>query len=161
MRKFFDNIFEDQLENISNKLTEKMIDFLAKLEAKYHISSLSSKYNYNQLKRQARINTIKDFKPVIEDIIYREISKILFQKLADKVSNELLGCFHELLKNNKKIKEIFSSKGKEDSLMCLKNIKKKLDYPSDEYEERNPIKNNKKEKKSKYENLEDDDDDDE
>ena len=105
VRKFFDNIFEDQLENISNKLTEKMIDFLAKLEAKYHISSLSSKYNYNQLKRQARINTIKDFKPVIEDIIYREISKILFQKLADKVSNELLGCFHELLKNNKKEKK--------------------------------------------------------
>jgi len=158
VKKFLDTIFENQLENISNKLTEKLVDFVAKLEAKYQISKLSSKYHYNELKRQARNNIIIYFKPVIEDIIYREISKILFQKLADKISNELLECFHELLKNNKKIKEIFSSKGKENSLICLKNIKKKMDYPSDEYEERNPVKNNKKEKKSKYENLEYDDD---
>jgi hypothetical protein len=157
VKQFLGQIFEAQLENISNTLTEKLVDLVAKLEDKYQITKLSSKYHYNELKRQAKNNIIYNFKPELEDNIYREISKILFQKLVDKLSNELLECFNELLKNNKKIKEIFSSKGKENSLICLRNIKKKMDYPSDEYEERNQMKNNKKQKKSKYDNLEDDD----
>ena len=44
---------------------------------------------------------------------------MILTKFAKKVSNELLKCLHYLLENNKKIKEIFSSKGKEKSLACL------------------------------------------
>ena len=102
---------------------------------------------------------MNNFKPLLEDIIYRDLSSILFQKCAEKITNELMEFFSELLKNNKRIKEIFNSKGKETSLICLKKIKKMMDYPKDDYEERNPQK--EKKKKNKYANLNDDEDDDE
>ena len=101
---------------------------------------------------------MNNFKPILEDIIYRDLSLILFQQYAEKISNELMECFNELLKSNKRIREIFNSRGKENSLVCLRKIKKLMDYPSDDYEERNPKKTTKK--KSKYEDLNDDDDDD-
>jgi len=152
VKEFLDKIFEKQLEDISNKLTEELVDFVAQLEAKYQINKLSSKYHYNELKRQAKKNIINQFKPMLEDIIYAEISQMILIKFAKKVSNELLKCLHYLLENNKKIKEIFSSKGKEKSLACLQKIKKVMNYPKDDYEIRNP------KKKSKYEELNEDDD---
>ena len=141
-----------QFDTIANNLSEELIDFVSKLETKYQISSLSSKYNYNELKRQAKNVINKKFKPEIDDNIYREMSLILFVKLAEKIENELLLCFHELLKGNR-LRQIFTTKGKENSLVFLKKIKNLMDYPSDEYEERNP---KKKEKESKYANLNDD-----
>ena len=160
VKQFFEKIFEEQSEKTANNLAEELIDYVSKLETKYQISNLSSKYNYNELKRQAKINIIKIFKPVIEDIIYREISQIIFQNLYGKISKELSDCFRGLLKSHKVIREIFTSKGKEISLICLKKIKNMMDYPNDDYEKRNPKKNKEKEKKSKYEDLGDDDDDD-
>ena len=156
LNQFFEDVFSSQLETLSNKLTEELVDFVAQLENKYHISSLSSKYHYNVLKNQSKNNITKNFKPIIEDIIYREASKIFYQKFSEKVSKELLDCFHELVKNNKRIREIFTSKGKEISLSCLKKIRSSIDYPNDEYEKRNPKIQEKK--KSKYEDLNNEDD---
>ena len=61
--------FESLLENISNKLAEELVDFVHSLEAKYQVSTLSSKYNYNELKRQAKNGINREFKSIIEDII--------------------------------------------------------------------------------------------
>ena len=152
IKDFLECIFLSQFDTIANNLSEELIDFVSKLETKYQISSLSSKYNYNELKRQAKNVINKKFKPEIDDYIYREMSLILFVKLAEKIENELLLCFHELLKGNR-LRQIFTTKGKENSLVFLKKIKNLMDYPSDEYEERNP---KKKEKESKYANLNDD-----
>jgi len=152
IHQYLEQIFQSQLDIICNKLTEELVDFVAKLENKFQISNLSSKYHYNELKRQAKNEIIKNFKPVIEDIIYREISQLFFQKFSEKISSELSKCFHELLKNNKKIREIFSEKGKENSLICLNKIKNLMNYPSDDYDERNP-KKKKNAKKSTYEDL--------
>ena len=157
MKEFFENIFLSLLDNISNSLTEELVDFVNKLENKYQVSSLSSKYNYNELKRQAKAFINYNFKPKFEDIIYRYLILVLFQKCAEKISNELMDCFHELLKNNKRIKGIFVSKGKENSSICLKKIKNLMDYPEDDYVKRNP---KKEKKKSKYEDLDDDDEND-
>ena len=157
IKQFFENIFLAQLEIISTSLTEELVDFVARLEGNYKISTLSSKYHYNELKRHAKNNINKNFKPIIEDIIFRKISQILFQKFAEKVMKELLDCFHGLLKNNKKIREIFITKGKENSLVCLKRIKNLMNYPSDKYEERNSTKKGRI--KSKYEDLKEDEDD--
>ena len=151
--KYLQKEFESLFENISNKLAENLVDFVHNLEAKYQVSNLSSKYNYNELKRQAKNGINKDFKIVIEDIIYREISKIIYNKFSDKFSNELMNCFHFLLKNNKNIKEIFNKRAQENTVACMDKIKNLMDYPSDSYEERNP-----KKKKSKYEELEEDED---
>ena len=151
--KYLQKEFESLFENISNKLAENLVDFVHNLEAKYQVSNLSSKYNYNELKRQAKNGINKDFKIVIEDIIYREISKIIYNKFSDIFSNELMNCFHFLLKNNKNIKEIFNKRAQENTVACMDKIKNLMDYPSDSYEERNP-----KKKKSKYEELEEDED---
>ena len=159
VKEFFENIFLLNLDNISNNLSEKLIDFVFRIETKYKVSSLSSKYNYNELKRQSKNFIINNFKPKLEDIVYRDLSLILFQRCAEKISNELMECFNELMKNNKRIRETFNSRGKENSLICLKKIKKLMDYPNDDYEERNPKK--KAKKKSKYEDFNDDEDDDE
>jgi hypothetical protein len=152
VKEFVDKIFEKQLKDISNKLTEELVDFVAQLEAKYQINKLSSKYHYNELKRQANKSIINQFKPIFENIIYSEINQMILTKFAKKVSNELLKCLHYLLESNKKIKETFSSKGKENSLACLQKIIKVMNYPKDDYEIRNP------KKKSKYEELNEDDD---
>ena len=101
---------------------------------------------------------MKYFKPVLDDIIYREISQIIFQKFYEKISKELTTCFEELSKANKRFREIFSSKGKEISLVCLNKIKNMMDYPNDDYEERNTKPKLEKKQKSKYEELEEDDD---
>ena len=155
IHKFLEQILQSQLEFILNKITEELVDFVANLEVKYQISNLSSKYHYNELKRQAKNSILNNLFPVIENEIYREVSKLIFVKFSEKISEELSSCFHELLKSNKKIKKIFSTKGKENSLICIKKIKNLMDYPKDDYETRNPKKNNKR--KSKYEELEEDD----
>jgi len=149
--------FESLLENISNKLAEELVDFVHSLEAKYQVSTLSSKYNYNELKRQAKNGINREFKNIIEDIIYREISKIIYNKFSEKFSNELMNCFHFLLKNNKSIKEIFTKRGQENTVACMDKIKNLMDYPSDSYEERNPKKKEQITKKSKYEDFGEDD----
>lgn len=160
IRQFFEQIFQTQLEPISSALTEDLVDFVSDLENRNQISNLSSKYNYNELKRQAKNGIIKNLKPVLEDIIYREISQIIFQKFFEKISGGLLICFKELAKENKKFREIFTTKGKEISLICLKKIKNMMDFPKDDYEERNPQVKIDKNKKSKYAQLEESDDDD-
>ena len=159
IKQFFDNIFLTQLDIISNSLAEELFNLAKSLEGNYQIqiSTLSSKYHYYELKRQAKNNINKNFKPIIEDVVYRKMSQILFQKFAEKVMKELLDCFHGLLKNNKRIREIFITKGKENSLVCLKRIKNLMNYPSDKYEERNSTKKGKI--KSKYEDLKEDEDD--
>jgi len=159
IRQFLEQIFLSQLEQISNVLTEDLVDFVARLETKYQISSLSSKYNHNELKRQAKNIIIKNFKPILDDIIYREISQIIFQKFYEKISKELFICFEEVSKAQKNFREIFGSKGKEISLVCLNKIKNMMNYPKDDYEERNPKTKSEKKKKSKYEELEEEDDD--
>ena len=156
IQQFLEQIFQTQIEPISNTLTEEMVDFVSSLENKYEISSLSSKYNYNELKRQIKIIIIKNFKPSLEEIIYREISQIIFQKFSDKISEELIICFEQQTKSNKKFREILAIKGKEISLICLEKIKKLMDYPSDNYEERNPMAKKEVKKKNKYEDLEED-----
>ena len=100
-------------------------------------------------------------KPVLEDIIYRGISQIIFQKFSEKISEGLLICYKGLSKENKKFREIFTLKGKEISLVCLKKIKNMMDYPKDDYEERNPKIKKDKNLKSKYAQLEESDDDNE
>ena len=155
IKKFFEKIFAQNLENIANKITKELVDYITKLESKYKIKNLSSKY-YHQLEILSKNNIMQNFKPVVEDIVFRKISQIIFKKFGDKIKEELMDCFHELLKSHKGIKEIFNTKGKEISDMCLKRIKNLMDYPEDNYEKRNP---KKKAKKSKYEDLEDDDDD--
>lgn len=161
IRQFFEQIFQTQLEPISSALTEDLVDFVSDLENRNQISNLSSKYNYNELKRQAKNGIIKNLKPVLEDIIYREISQIIFQKFFEKISGGLLICFKELAKENKKFREIFTTKGKEISLICLKKIKNMMDFPKDDYEERNPKVKKDKNMKSKYAQLEESDDENE
>ena len=161
IRQFFEQIFQAQLEPISSALTEDLVDFVSDLENKNQISSLSSKYNYNELKRQAKNGIIKNLKPVLEDIIYRGISQIIYQKFSEKISEGLLICYKGLSKENKKFREIFTSKGKEISLICLKKIKNMMDYPKDDYEDRNPQIKKDKNLKSKYAQLEESDDDNE
>ena len=104
------------------------------------------------MKRQSKKDIYNDFKPLIDDIVYRKISLFLFQELAMKFSNELLNNFHDkILKNKKetKLKKIFTKKGQEISPICLIKIKNLTEnyYPSDEYEEINPKKTKKGKKK--------------
>ena len=157
VHQLLEQIFLAQLESISNILTEDLVDFVSRLETKYQIKSLSSKYNHNELKWQAKNAIVKNFKPVLDDIIYRDISQIIFQKFYEKISIELMTCFQELSKGNKRFREIFGSKGKEISVVCLNKIKNMMDYPNDDYEERNPKPKVENKKKSKYEELEEDD----
>jgi len=65
-----------QLEVLKYKLTEKLVDFFAQLENKCKISSLSTKYQFNILKKQSQNNITESFKSIIEDITLREASKI-------------------------------------------------------------------------------------
>ena len=156
MYKYFEKVFDFLLLNITNNLAEEFIDYVHEFENCYQISTLSSKYNYNELKRLAKNCIIKDFKPLIIDVLLREISQILFDKFSYKFAKELLVCFHELLKKHKKIKEIFTVRGAENTITCMKKIKNLMNYPKDDYEERNPKIKEKKDKKSKYEEFAED-----
>ena len=158
IKNFFEKIFEKNLENMTDELADELEKYVKQLESKYQIKSLCSKYYYNELKKLAKNNIIKNYKPIIEDIIYRKISQIVFKKFGEKIKDELMDCFQELLKIHKGIKKLFTSKGKEISDSCLKKIKNMMDYPDDDYEKRNP-KIKIKGKKFKYENLEEDEDD--
>ena len=63
-----------------------------------------------------------------------DLRRVYFKKYyLWKKSSELLDCLNKLLKWDKRIKGIFTSKGKEISLICLKKIKNSMDYPNDEY----------------------------
>ena len=153
IKLLLEQIYETQFEIIANKLTDILKDdYIPKLEEKYQISNLSSKHKPSDLKRQSKKDIYNDFKPLIDDIVYRKISLFLFQELAMKFSNELLNNFHDkILKNKKetKLKKIFTKKGQEISPICLIKIKNLTEnyYPSDEYEERNPKKTKKGKKK--------------
>ena len=137
IKDFFEKKFEEKLDNISNKLTEKLVDFVAQLDAKYKITYLSAKYHYNELKRLAKKNIITNLKPIIEYNIYKEISKKIFDKFSEELSAILLEVFQDLLIKNRGIKEIFKIKGKENAELCYKRIKKLLNYPKDDFVEEN------------------------
>ena len=62
MYKYFEKVFDFLLLNITNNLAEEFIDYVHEFENCYQISTLSSKYNYNELKRLAKNCIIKDFK---------------------------------------------------------------------------------------------------
>ena len=134
----FEKLFEERLDNISNKLTEKLVDFVAKLDAQFKVKYLSAKYHYNELKRLAKTDLISNLKPLIENFVYKEMSKKLFEKLTEELSNLLSEVFQELLINNRGIKEIFNIKGKENAEKCYNRIKRLLmDYPKDDFEKEN------------------------
>ena len=81
VHQLLEQIFLAQLESISNILTEDLVDFVSILETKYQIKSLSSKYNHNELKQQAKNAIVKNFKPVLDDIIYRDFKPNNFSKI--------------------------------------------------------------------------------
>ncbi len=87
--------FMSQLEVLSYKLAEKLVYLFAQLENKYKIFSLSTKYQFNQLKKQLQNSITESFKTIIENITLREESKIIYQKLIEKISSELLDCLNE------------------------------------------------------------------
>ena len=141
VKEKFEKIFYDKLESSEIKLAENLLEFNTNLDSKYKIMYLNSKYNFNELKRQAKDNILKDLKPLIENKIYKEMSKILFDKFALEFSKKVSEIFHDLLCNNKKIKEIFKEKGKETGNICYNKIKGNLKYNKDDLEENKKIIN--------------------
>ena len=132
IKNYFENIFNEKLEQLSNQLSEKLVDFVAQLDFKYNITYLSSKYNYNQLKRNARDGIYWNLKPILEANIYSEMSKKLLEQFATDFSEKLLEIFQGLLVSNKKIREIFDEKGKSSSISFFNRIKYMMNYPKDD-----------------------------
>ena len=132
IKKYFEKIFKEKLDSLSNQLSENLVDFVSKLDIKYNITYLSSKYNYNELKRKAKEEIERKLKPIIEAKIYSEMSKKLLEKFGTDFSAKLLEIFQGLLVNNKKIREIFNEKGKSSSISCFNKIKSMMDYPKDD-----------------------------
>ena len=97
-------------------MADKIDTLVHELDSSYNINYLCSKYSHNQLKLQARNNMINDLKPHIEDQIYKEISKKLYDIYAEKFSNRMIEIFNDFLNGentNKKIEDIFFDKGHE------------------------------------------------
>ena len=127
-------------------MADKIDTLVHNIDSSYDINYLCSKYSHNQLKLQARNNMINDLKPDIEDQIYKEISKKLYDIYAEKFSNRMIEIFNDFLNGentNKKIEDIFFDKGHEVAEKIHNKINKLLDYPNDDYVE------NKKKKKGK------------
>ena len=135
----FEEIFEKKLTDISYRLADELDTLTHDLDSSYNISYLSSKYGHNKLKLQARNNIIEKLKPNIEDQIYREMSKKLYDIYADKFSNKMMEIFHNLLESDnqdKKIADIFFDKGLETSEKIYNKIVQLLDYPNDDFVEK-------------------------
>ncbi len=142
----FEEIFEKKINDISIQLADKIDTLVHNIDSSYDINYLCSKYSHNQLKLQARNNMINDLKPDIEDQIYKEISKKLYDIYAENFSNRMIEIFNDFLNGentNKKIEDIFFDKGHEVAEKIHNKINKLLDYPNDDYVE------NKKKKKGK------------
>ena len=169
----FEEIFEKKLNDISYRLADELDTLTHDLDSSYNISYLSSKYGHNKLKLQARNNIIEKLKPNIEDQIYREMSKKLYDIYADKFSNKMMEIFHNLLESDnqdKKIADIFFDKGLETSEKIYNKIVQLLDYPNDDFIEKKKAgksikerlnqrkKNPKDNKKEKSEEEEEEDD---
>ena len=178
IKNYFDEIFEKKLNNISNQLADRFDALTHELDSSYNICYLSSKFSHNQLKLQSKNNIISNFKPNIENQIYREISKKLYDLYAENFSNKLIEIFNYLLSGEsetKTIEDIFWNKGQKIAKKIHKKIVSLLDYPEDNYVDKKPKgksmnerlnqrkkkpKDNNKEKKEEEEDDEDDDDED-
>ena len=101
LKNHFEEIYEKNLNIISNNLADKLDTLTHDIDSTYNISYLSSKYSHNQLKLQSKNNIIENLKPSIEDKIYREISKQLFDIYAEKFSNKMVEIFQDLLNGEK------------------------------------------------------------
>ena len=135
----FEEIFDKKSNEASNLLADKIDNLTHELDSTYNISYLSSKYGHNNLKIQSKNNIINNLKPTIEDQVYREMSKKLYDIYADKFSEKLQEIFHELLngdKSNKKLEDIFFDKGHETAEKIHNKIVNLLDYPNDDYVEK-------------------------
>ncbi len=146
IKNYLEEIFEKKLNDISIELADKIDTLVHNIDSSYDINYLCSKYSHNQLKLQARNNMINDLKPDIEDQIYKEISKKLYDIYAENFSNRMIEIFNDFLNGentNKKIEDIFFDKGHEVAEKIHNKINKLLDYPNDDYVE------NKKKKKGK------------
>ena len=179
IKNYFDEIFEKKLNNISNQLADRFDALTHELDSSYNICYLSSKFSHNQLKLQSKNNIINNLKPYIENQIYREISKKLYDLYAENFSNKLIEIFNYLLSGEsetKIIEDIFWDKGQEIAEKTHKKIVSLLDYPEDNYVNKKPkgksmnerlnqrkkkAKDNNKEKKEEEEDDDEDEDDDE
>ena len=139
IKNHFEEIFEKKLGDISIELADEIDNLTHEIDSTYNISYLSSKYGHNTLKLQSRNNIINNLKPIIEDNIYREISKSLYDIYAEKFSNKMLEIFHDLIygdKSNKKLINMFFDKGQETAEKIHSKIVKLLDYPNDDFVEK-------------------------
>ena len=139
IKNYFEEIFDRKTNDASNLLADKIDNLAHELDSTYNISYLSSKYGHNNLKIQSKNNIIDNLKPTIEDKVYREMSKKLYDIYADKFSEKLQEIFHELLngdKSNKKLEDIFFDKGHETAEKIHNKIVNLLDYPNDDYVEK-------------------------
>lgn len=78
-------------------------------------------------------------KPDIEDQVYKEVSKILYDIYAENFSNKLLEIFRGLLDGDEpdeKIEKFFVDKGKKITENFYNKIVKLLDYPNYDYTEK-------------------------
>ena len=130
-------------------MAEKLDNLTHDIDSTFNISHLSSKYSLNQLKIQAKNNIINNLKPDIEDQVYKEVSKILYDIYAENFSNKLLEIFRGLLDGDEpdeKIEKFFVDKGKKITENFYNKIVKLLDYPNDDYVEKKKKGKNYKER---------------
>jgi len=106
IKNYFEEIFEKKLNNISNQLADRFDALTHELDSSYNICYLSSKFSHNQLKLQSKNNIINNLKPYIENQIYREISKKLYDLYAENFSNKLIEIFNYLLSGESETKII-------------------------------------------------------
>ena len=150
IRNNFEEIFEKKLGELTSQMAEKLDRLIHDIDSTFNISFLSSKYSINQLKIQAKNNILNNLKPDIEEQVYREVSKILYDIYANNFSNKLMEIFHDLLNGDEpdeKLEKIFFDKGKKIMEIFYNKILKLLDYPNDDYAEK---KDEKKEEGKKY-----------
>ena len=170
----FEEIFDKKLNDASNTLADTIDELTHELDSSHNISYLASKYGHSKLKLQSKNNIIENLKSIIEDHIYREASKILYDTYAEKFSQKMLEIFHDSLNGeDKKLENIFFDKGQETAEKIYNKIVKFLDYPNDDYipkkkkvknikeklNQRNKEPKNTKKEKTEEEEEEDEDDD--
>ena len=149
IRNYFEAIFDKKLGKLTSQMAEKLDILTHDIDSTFNISHLSSKYSHNQLKIQAKNNIINNLKPDIEDQVYKEVSKILYDIYAENFSNKLLEIFRGLLDGDEpdeKIEKFFVDKGKKITENFYNKIVKLLDYPNDDYVEKKKKGKNYKER---------------
>ena len=149
IRNYFEEIFDKKLGKLTSQMAEKLDILTHHIDSTFNISHLSSKYSHNQLKIQAKNNIINNLKPDIEDQVYKEVSKILYDIYAENFSNKLLEIFRGLLDGDEpdeKIEKLFLDKGKKITENFYNKIVKLLDYPNDDYVEKKKKGKNYKER---------------